>query len=121
MQGRAEDGVLLVRGLTPDRQAADGNTVFGWRPLPGAKVYRLQVFALAPAQASLPASREQAAGAEPEFVTGVLLDGSTNETQLSELVQGKLEAGRRYLWRVTAHDEAGRTIGQSEDASFVFR
>jgi hypothetical protein len=50
----------------------------------------------------------------------MLLDSATSETALSELVRSKLQDGQRYLWRVSAHDETGRMIGRSSEASFVY-
>lgn len=120
VQGQDEESITPVRGLSPDRQSADGTTVFSWRVLPGAHIYQLQVFEIAPAAADLPASRAGSDSVEPKFVTGMLLDAASTETVLSELVRSKLEEGHRYLWRVTAHDEAGRMIGRSKEASFVY-
>jgi hypothetical protein len=120
VQGGNGRSIATIRGLSPNRQAVSSATVFSWSSLNGAHVYQLQVFALAPAEAGLPSSRVENDSVEPRFVTGMLLDSGTHETALSELVRSKLEEGQRYLWRVTAHDETGRMIGTSAEASFVY-
>jgi hypothetical protein len=103
VQGGDARRVDVVKGLTPDRQEVDGTTVFRWRPVPRAEVYRLQVF-----------------GPDNEFVTGMVLDAGTQETPLSALVQRSLEAGRRYRWRVSAHDAAGQVVGESAEVTFIY-
>jgi len=120
VQGRHQDTVAQIRGLSPNRQNTSSGSIFSWSSLSEAHIYQLQVFELAPAAAKLPASRVESDSAEPRFVTGMLLDGATHESELSELVQSKLQKGRRYLWRVTAHDETGRMIGRSSEASFTY-
>ena len=120
VQGPDSRALSEIRGLMPQRAAVDANTVFSWDSLTRAHIYQLQVFALAPAEAGLPASRSETDSVEPTFVTGMLLDSATSQTALSDLVRSKLERGRRYLWRVTAHDETGRMIGRSAEASFLY-
>jgi hypothetical protein len=102
---QAGDGqrVDVITGLSPDRQQVDGTTVFSWRPSPRAQVYRLQVL-----------------GGDAEFVTGMVLNGATHETQLSDLVQRSLASGQRYTWRISAHDAAGQVVGESAEATFVY-
>jgi hypothetical protein len=107
-----------IRGLAPDRAVASGASVFRWQAVPAAKLYQLQIFALAPdVDDSEPA--DGSAG-QPRFVTGMLVRGDAAETRLSELVLSKLQAGQRYLWRITAHDESGRVTATSAEASFVY-
>ena len=120
VQGKQQDSVALIRGLSPNRQNTSSGSVFSWSSLSKAHIYQLQVFELAPVAANLPASRVESDSVEPQFVTGMLLDGETHRSVLSELVQSKLQKGRRYLWRVTAHDETGRMIGRSSEASFTY-
>lgn len=103
VQAGAMHRIDVVQGLSPDRQRVDGSTVFSWRPLPRAQVYRLQVL-----------------GRDGDFVTGMELDAATRDTQLSDLVQSNLEEGRRYLWRISAHDETGRVVGESAAATFIY-
>ena len=120
VQSRYQDTVAQIKGLSPNRQNVSPGSVFSWSSHSKAHIYQLQVFELAPTVANLPASRAESDSIEPRFVTGMLLDGTTHESALSELVQSKLEKGHRYLWRVTAHDETGRMIGRSSDASFTY-
>lgn len=112
--------VAVVRGLSPDRQAIGDDDRFSWEPVPLAVAYQLQIFELAPA-AEEPGVSAAGDLAAPAFVTGMLLDAETSDTPLSALVRSKLRPGQRYLWRVTAHDEAGRMVGSSTEASFVYR
>lgn len=117
VQGEAGHGANLIETISPDRRAVSEDSPFSWRPLAGAVVYQLQVFE--PAQSA--AGPNDVDRAEPRFVTGMLLGATTSTTPLSELARSKLQAGQRYLWRVTALDEAGRMIGSSVEASFVYR
>ena len=91
-----------------------------WQPLAGAHVYQLQIFALGAPDGSLPSSRQEQDSVQPRFVGGMLLKSGTTSTPLSASALDKLESGRRYLWRVTAHDDSGRMIGKSEESSFVY-
>jgi hypothetical protein len=120
VQSRGDGGVGLIERLSPDRQIVSERSPFGWRPVAGAVVYQLQIFELAPA-AVHSILNEARDNVEPRFVAGMLLDGGTSSTPLSELARSKLQAGQRYLWRVTAYDDAGRTIGSSAESSFVYR
>ena len=121
VQDQAGQREAVIEGVSPDRQAVSESSPFSWRPLAGAVVYRLQIFDPAPADGGGPDPTDQGSRAEPDFVTGMILDAATRNTPLSELVRSRLQAGRRYLWRVTAHDEAGRMIGSSAEASFIYR
>ena len=103
VQASNSPGVDILQGLSPDRQAVDGSTLFRWRPSPRARVYRLQVF-----------------GHDREFVTGMVLDAATRETRLSDLVQRSLEEGQRYLWRISAHGATGQVVGESREATFTW-
>jgi hypothetical protein len=120
VQGSGKESIEVVRGLSPDRQSVDAGTVFTWQQLAAAHVYQLQVFELGSGDADLPASREQGANVEPRFVTGIVLDSASHSTNLSELMRSKLQRGHRYQWRVTAHDETGRMIGRSAEATFIY-
>jgi hypothetical protein len=112
------DEPIVIRGLVPDRARASASSPFRWDKIPAARLYQLQIFAVAPGSGETePAS---ATTTQPRFVTGLLVRGAAAEARLSELALSKLQSGQRYLWRVTAHDETGRTIGSSGEASFVF-
>lgn len=106
---------VVIRGLAPDRAVAAGNSVFRWQPVPAATLYQLQVFEPAAGDAQ-PANPP---AGQPQFVTGMLVRGPAAETRLTALVLSRLRPGQRYLWRITAHDESGRTVGASATATFV--
>ena len=120
VQGRTETPVAVIGGLAPNAQAASGRSPFRWQAVDGAAAYQLQIFELASPAADRAVVRSDSVGAEPRFVAGMLLERTTTAAPLTELTRSKLRAGQRYLWRVTAHDGEGRTIGSSADATFVY-
>jgi hypothetical protein len=120
VHSRADDGISIIERLSPDRQAVSERSPFSWQPVARAVVYQLQIFELTPAADHF-VLNDASDSVEPKFVAGMLLDGRTSSTPLSELARSKLRAGQRYLWRVTAHDDAGRMIGSSAESSFVYR
>ena len=86
-------------------------SLFNWQPVAGAVVYQLQLFV-----ADGPGGEDSAVlGESPSFVAGMLLPASVNRSTLSPLLRSKLQAGQYYLWRVTAHDQAGSMIGRSQE------
>jgi hypothetical protein len=107
-----------IRGLAPDRAVASGASSFRWEAVPAARLYQLQIFALAPDVAD--AEHVNGGARQPRFVTGMLVRGDSAETRLSDLVLSRLQAGQRYLWRITAHDESGRVTASSAEASFIY-
>lgn len=121
VEARVDDDAAEIGNLSPDRQAVSASSLFSWAPVARAVVYRLQIFELAPTDADRSTSPGGSSRVEPKFVTGMLLDARTSNTSLSELTRSRLRAGQRYLWRVTAHDDAGRSIGASSEASFIYR
>lgn len=120
VQGRTETPGAVIGDLAPNGQAASGRSPFRWQAVDGAAAYQLQIFELAPVLAERALVRSESVVAEPRFVAGMLLERTTTAAPLTELTRSKLRAGQRYLWRVTAHDGAGRTIGSSADATFVY-
>lgn len=102
-----DETVPLLRGLAPDNLAADASTVFEWGAVAGVTTYQFQVF--------------RAADPEPLFVGGMLLDESVTRTTLSAATRARLEPGRRYLWRVTAHGADGRLLARSAPATFLYQ
>ncbi len=120
VQGGESMGVTTIRTLSPNREHIYTDTAFSWQAVTGAKVYQMQVFALVPGSGSLPSAEEQAETVEPRFIVGMVLPAETTRTPLSELIRSKLRPNQRYLWRITAHDETGRLLGISADASFIF-
>ncbi len=120
VQGDERMGVTTIRTLSPNREHIYTDTTFSWQPVRGAKVYQMQVFALVPGASGLPSAEDQEGTIEPKFIVGMVLPAETTRTPLSELIRSKLRPNQRYLWRITAHDETGRLLGISADASFVF-
>ena len=108
----------LMRGGMPDDQTIGAGGVFRWPAVDGAVTYQLQIFrpAVRPASEGPGDARR-----DPTFVTGALLPGGVAETRLTPLLRSRLEAGRAYLWRVTAHDADGQLIGRTDLLRFVFR
>jgi hypothetical protein len=120
VQGEVTIDMTNIKVLSPNQQKVDASTPFSWQPVVGAKVYQLQVFALVPAKGRLPSSQDSEVTIEPKFIVGMVLPAETTRTPLTELVCSKLQPNKRYLWRITAHEETGRLVGSSTDASFVF-
>lgn len=106
--------VTRIRGLAPDRSRLDAAGLLRWDPVPGAATYQVQIFEFTPRAAT------DGAAPEPRFVAGMLVPGDTAATPLSALARSRLDPERRYFWRVMALDEAGMTIGMSDDASFLY-
>lgn len=119
-QVQAQKGLKAITGLTPSQQAVNGRTPFRWPAVTGASVYQLQVFALSAPALAGPASQQARVSDEPQFVVGMVLPKTTTESPLSELVRSKLLPGQRYLWRITAHNAAGKMLAASADYTFVY-
>jgi hypothetical protein len=103
----SDETVPMLRGLAPDNLPVDASTAFEWTAVAGVTTYQLQIF--------------RAADPEPLFVGGMLLDESVTRTALSAATRARLEPGRRYLWRVTAHGSDGRLLARSAPASFLYQ
>ncbi|HEY6125647.1 MAG TPA: hypothetical protein VIV63_13430, partial [Steroidobacteraceae bacterium] len=104
------EAAAVIRGVWPDNQDLGASEPLRWPAVKGTTTYQLQIFEPATVQ-----------GADPEFVTGLLLPGNSASAPLGELALRKLVSGHRYLWRVTAHDLDGRLIARSDLAPFVLR
>jgi hypothetical protein len=104
------EGAGALQGLWPNNATLRAGGQFRWPSAAGVTTWQLQIFlpAVPPAQ-------------EPRFVTGSLLPGAESAAPLSPLMRGKLRAGERYLWRVTAHDAQGALITGSDLVPFVYR
>jgi hypothetical protein len=114
VHAQAGFSVTRIRGLAPDRARLDSAGMLRWNTVPGAATYQVQIFEFAPRATTGDEPPE------PRFVAGMLVPGDAGATRLTALARSRLSPERRYLWRVTAHDEAGVTIGASDDASFIF-
>jgi hypothetical protein len=109
--GGSDPSARAIIDASPQSGAVDAETAFKWRPVDGAVVYQLQLFA---SSAEQPSDGE-VLGESPSFVSGMLLPASISQTTLSTLLRNKLEPGGYYLWRVTAHDRNGSLIGRSQE------
>jgi hypothetical protein len=103
----AHDALPVLRGIGPDNRMVDAATLFHWPAVNDVTTYQLQIF--------------RAAEPEPVFVAGMLLDSSVTRTALSDATRGRLGAGQRYLWRITAHDRDGQLLARSDAASFIYQ
>jgi hypothetical protein len=120
VQGSKDNSIVTITRLQPDRLSIANDTPFAWQEVTTAKTYQLQIFSVEATNASLlDSSGEELI--EPRFVVGMILPAALTQAPLSDLVLSKLQAGRRYLWRITAHDEGGGLIGRSVEASFVYQ
>ncbi|MEX1032599.1 MAG: hypothetical protein WDZ30_04515 [Cellvibrionaceae bacterium] len=119
VQGEGLGVIGSISGLSPSQRSVNANTVFSWQPVPEARIYQLHVSTLDRARL-LPALGTEEGMVKPEFVVGMVLSAGTIETPLSELVRSKLEAGKQYLWRITAHDDLGHLIASSGENSFSY-
>lgn len=111
--GGSGPAAQLAISASPQSGVVDAATPFQWRAVDGAVVYQLQLFAIGLDQQN--AGEVEVLGESPSFVAGMLLPASTTKTPLSALMRNKLEPGRYYLWRVTAHDQGGALIGKSQE------
>ncbi|RMG44462.1 MAG: hypothetical protein D6718_10015 [Acidobacteria bacterium] len=79
-------------------------TRFGWEAIPGARVYKLEIWD---------------AGAGGRRVAGVVIGSDHTEVELSDVTRSRLTPGRTYTWLVRAIDAAGRVVAQSEVRTLV--
>lgn len=107
--------------LSPSQQTITEKTPFSWQAVAEARLYRIQIYEKQPGQASLASAIDQAEMYVPAFVSGQMLPANITSTSLSELVRSKLEPGRLYQWRVTAHDKAGKVVASSSLFNFVYQ
>jgi len=96
-----------ISGLAPNGSSAGSSGVFRWRAIPGSAIYQLQIV--------------RAVADRTEFVTGLLVPGSSPTAALSPLTASKLVGGQRYYWRVSAHDANGHLLARSDSTEFVYR
>lgn len=100
-------------------------TRFAWQAVPGAQVYKLQVFPAPPGPDDAPSGTQvttpvpldpapdttQLAGLQP--LTGAVVPGTQTEIRLQDYSLAHLPGDRRYLWTVTALDAEGARLGVS--------
>jgi hypothetical protein len=102
----------------------DDDTRFRWRPIEGAVVYQLEIYAQ-PSEPLPPPSEPQwerlveaaALGRPP--IGGVVVPASRTEAGLEKLTRERLTSGHTYLWRVIAVGPEGAILGTSPLSELV--
>lgn len=119
-----EPSLLLITAPEPGTPLTV-TTRFAWRAVPGATVYKVEIFPAAPGPAGIASERETttpvpfdptpdtaAVAAQPPL-TGVVVPGTQTEVRLQDYSLARLPADRRYLWTVTALNAEGALLGVS--------
>lgn len=121
----AQEPVLLLTTAPGPGTPLTQTTRFAWRALPGATVYKVEIFAAEPGPAGIASEREattpvpldptpdRAAVAGLEPLTGVVVPGTQTEVRLQDYSLARLPADRRYLWTVSAQNAEGALLGIS--------
>lgn len=119
-----EPSLLLITAPEPGTPLTV-TTRFAWRAVPGATVYKVEIFPAAPGPAGIASERETttpvpfdptpdtAAVAGQPPLTGVVVPGTQTEVRLQDYSLARLPADRRYLWTVTALNAEGALLGVS--------
>lgn len=119
-----EPSLLLITAPDPGTPLTL-TTRFAWRAVPGAAIYKVEIFPAEPGPADIASNREvttpvpldptpdtaAVAGSEP--LTGVVVPGTQTEIRLQDYSLAHLPADRRYLWTVKAMDAEGALLGVS--------
>lgn len=119
-----EPALLLITAPDPGTPLTL-TTRFAWRAVPGATVYKVEIFSAEPGPADIASEREvttpvplnptpdTAAVAGRQPLTGVVVPGTQTEVRLQDYSLARLPGDRRYLWTVTALDAEGALLGVS--------
>ena len=119
-----EPALLLITAPDPGTPLTL-TTRFAWRAVPGATIYKVEIFPAEPGPADIASNREvttpvpldptpdtaAVAGSEP--LTGVVVPGTQTALRLQDYSLAHLPADRRYLWTVKAMDAEGALLGVS--------
>ncbi len=119
-----EPDLMLITSPSPGTPLTL-TTRFAWRAVPGAHLYKIEIFdapptpgeVLAEEQTLPPAAfgpvvdTESTAGQRP--LTGVVVPGTQTEIRLKDFSLARLPADRRYQWSVKAVDQNGAVLGIS--------
>jgi len=92
---------------SPLQETVSTSSPFSWDAASGAVIYKLDIF--------------ESLNNRMQLVTGILLPGSYTQTTLTELMQSKLQKGARYVWQISAINEAGNVIAQSKRYQFGYQ
>jgi len=100
-------------------------TRFAWQAVPGATLYKLEIFGAPAGPAGIVAEAETTTpvplNPAPDTasvqglraLTGVVVPGTVTEVRLRDYSLAHLPADRRYLWTVKAQDDQGAVIAVS--------
>lgn len=121
----ARAGYTPMTVTSPDDGAVFNNdTRFSWRPVSGAKAYKVELFAspgtdpfrlpdvAATGAAGNPALARKALASPP--AAGMIVAASQTEVALSSLTRAKLRPRSTYFWRVQAIGADGIIIGAAQ-------
>lgn len=92
---------------SPRQQQVNNQSEFSWSATPRAAIYKLEVL--------------EKVTNQPQLVTGMLLPARHTRTQLSELMQSKLQDGASYAWQISAIDADGRVLAKSKLFQFSYQ
>lgn len=120
----AEPRLMLVTSPGPGTPLTL-TTRFAWQAVPGAHLYKVEVFEAPPAPGEVLAEEQtQPPAAFGEVVdtasiegrrplTGAIVPGAQTEIRLKDFSLARLPPDRRYLWTVKAVAESGAVLGVS--------
>jgi hypothetical protein len=98
LEGSSDEVPENLSALTPGNNAnIDEDTVFSWKPLPGASAYQLEIFETD----------------SQTLVTGKVVPGTDLKLNLSHLTLDNLASGQNYDWHIRAFDKNGKTLGKT--------
>lgn len=114
----------MVVNAPGDGAVFDPATRFAWQPVPGAKVYKIELFA-SPGEDpfGLPDIADRGATADPARVraalaappaAGMIVKAAQTDIILSAAVRAQLRPRHSYFWRVQAIDADGAVIGAAQ-------
>jgi hypothetical protein len=114
----------MVVNAPGDGAVFDAATRFAWQPVPGAKVYKIELFA-SPGKDpfDLPDIAGQGATADPARVraalaappaAGMIVKAGQTDVALSAAVRAQLRPRHSYFWRVQAIGPDGAVVGAAQ-------
>lgn len=116
---------MPITVMNPPSQAyIDSTTQFSWRPVTGARAYKIEIFANPEANINnLPDLGGGTTEVDPQLATralsrppmaGMMVAGSQTQTTLSASTRAKLQHQRSYFWRIQAIGADGTTVGEAQ-------
>mgnify|MGYP000265357897 CR=1 FL=1 len=121
---KQEPRLMLVTAPSPGTPLTL-TTRFAWQAVPGATLYKLEIFGAPAGPAGIVAEAETTTpvplNPAPDTasvqglraLTGVVVPGTVTEVRLRDYSLAHLPADRRYLWTVKAQDDQGAVIAVS--------